>query len=549
MKIGKPERYLDAVIIGAGFGGVYALYKLRNLGLNVCALEAGVGIGGTWFWNRYPAARCDVESLQYSYSFSPELQEEWKWPERYSAQPDLLAYINHVVDRFELRPLVETNTRVTAAVFNDATNLWTVETDKGEVIHAQYCIMATGNLSITNVPAFKGLESFKGKWFHTGNWPRQRVDFSGLRVGVVGTGSSGIQVIPEIAREAAHLHVFQRTPNYCVPAANRPLDAQTDSAYKKNYAERRREALDTPFCMGGFPAPIHRALDVSDDERNRTYQKKWEFGGAVSFLYSYKDLLIDKQANHTAAEFVRKKIREIVRNPNVAELLCPIDYPIGAKRLCVSDSYYETYNRENVTLVDVRDAPIIEITSDGLRTKAAHYELDALVFATGFDAITGALSEIEVRGSGGRTLRQAWAAGPRSYLGLMVAGFPNMFLITGPQSPSVKANMVCAIEQHVNWIGDCLKSIEAREAVRIEANQDAQDAWVEYSNRIVENTLYPLAESWYSGANIPGKPRSFALFVGGFEAFRHKCDEVAANGYEGFVISQSSARTRISSEA
>lgn len=538
MNMEKSIRKVDAVVVGAGFGGLYALYKLREQGLEVCGIEAGSGVGGTWFWNSYPDARCDVESLQYSYSFSKTLEQEWRWPERYSAQPELLAYLNHVADRFDLRPLIKLNTRVVSAVFDEDANLWRVETDDGDVIQCTYCVMATGNLSLPRVPEFDGLSSYEGKWYHTGNWPKdEKVDFSGLRVGVIGTGSSGIQVFPEVAKVAKHVHVFQRTPNYCVPAANRPMTDEADREFKANYAERRQQAQNTPFCMGGHPAPTKGAMEVSEQERDETYQRKWEIGGAVNFLYTYKDLLTSAPSNKTAADFVRRKIREIVKNPEVAELLCPDeDTPIGAKRLCVSDPYFPAFNRDNVTLVDVRSDPIVGLEQKGIRTTNNLYELDAVVFATGFDAITGALAEIDIRGPGGYSLKEAWSQGPKCFLGLMVAGLPNMFIVTGPQSPSVKANLVCAIEQHVDWIADCLNELKKRNAARIEVTQEAQEAWSEHCNAVANATLYAEVDSWYTGSNVPGKPRFFAPYVGGFDVFRRKCDEVARNGYQEFHI-------------
>ena len=524
----------DAVVVGAGLGGLYALHRLRALGLNVKAFEAGSGIGGTWFWNRYPGARCDIESLEYSYSFSDDLQQEWKWPERYGNQSEILSYINHVADRFELRRDVHLNTRVTSAVFDPATSLWTVGTDKGDKVTARYCIMASGNLSTPKVPEFKGLESFRGKWYHSGLWPTESVDFSGLRVGVIGTGSSGVQMIPLIARQAAELFVFQRTANFSLPARNGKLDPDIERAHKAEYAQRREAALDTSFGVAGFPAPTKSALEASAEERNASYEEKWAEGGSISFLFSYNDLLVNKASNDTASEFVREKIRGTVNNPVVAELLAPKDHPIGTKRLCLDTNYYETYNRDNVTLVDVRNAPIVAITPEGVSTQAGDYALDAIVFATGFDAMTGALLEIDIRVKDGETLADHWRNGPKTYLGLMVAGFPNMFLITGPGSPSVKTQMILGIEHHVNWIADCLQHARQHGFTRIEAEPDSQDIWVDHVNEVADGTLYPLANSWYVGANIPGKPRVFMPYVGGFATYKRKCDAIIANDYEGF---------------
>jgi cyclohexanone monooxygenase len=527
---------LDAIVVGGGLAGIYALYRLRKLGLKARAFEAGSGIGGTWFWNRYPGARCDVESMEYSYAFDDELQQEWCWPERYGTQPEILRYINHVADRFDLRRDVQLNTRVVSAEFDPSRSRWTVRTDAGDVAVAPFCIMATGNLSTPRVPDFKGLKRFRGKWYHSGLWPHEGVDFSGLRVGVIGTGSSGVQMIPLIAKQARHLHVFQRTANFSLPARNMPMDPEKERAHKDEYPARRAAAYETPFGIAGYPAPSRSALDATPEERAAEYEAKWAEGGSISFLYSYTDLLVNKASNDTASEFVRNKIRSIVRDPAVAELLAPKDHPIGTKRLCLDTEYYETYNRDNVTLVDVRSAPIEEITERGVKTRDAEYELDAIVFATGFDAMTGALREIDIRVGNGPTLAEKWAAGPLTYLGLMVAGFPNMFIITGPGSPSVKTQMIVAIEQHMDWIADCLATLRAREMTRIEPTPEAERDWVQHVNDVADSTLYPLANSWYMGANIPGKPRVFMPYVGGFAGYKKKCDAVAANGYEGFVM-------------
>jgi cyclohexanone monooxygenase len=534
----KQSQY-DVVVVGGGLGGLYALHRLRGLGLTVRVFEAGSGVGGTWFWNRYPGARCDVESMEYSYSFSNDLQQEWAWPERYGTQPEILRYINHVADRFDLRRDIQLNTRVTSALFDPATSRWTLRTDKDDVVSAQFCVMASGNLSTPRVPDFKGLENFQGKWYHSGLWPHDGVDFSGLRVAVIGTGSSGIQMIPLIAAQADHLTVFQRTANFSLPARNAPLDPTKERLHKEQYEERRRAALETPFGIAGHPAPTKAALEASDDERRRAYETKWAEGGSISFLYSYTDLLVNKESNDTASEFVRQKIRSIVRNPAVAEILAPKDHPIGTKRLCLDTDYYETYNRNNVALVDVKNDPIAEITTTGVKTQSTeHGPFDAIVFATGFDAMTGALREIDIRVHGGGVLADEWHGGPRTYLGLMVAGFPNMFVITGPGSPSVKTQMILAIEQHTDWIANCLQHLRTHGYQQIEAGREAQDEWVQHVNEVADSTLYPLANSWYVGANIPGKPRVFMPYVGGFSGYKRKCDAVAGNGYEGFVLTR-----------
>jgi cyclohexanone monooxygenase len=531
---GQPAHAVDAVIVGAGFAGLYTLYRLRGLGLSVRVYEAGNGVGGTWYWNRYPGARCDVESMDYSYSFSEELQQEWSWTERYASQPEILRYLNHVADRFDLRRHVQFATRVTAAVFDEATKRWTIRTDRGDRVSAQFCIMATGCLSAAQVPDFRDLDTFGGKWYHTGNWPHEGVDFTGQRVGVIGTGSSAIQSIPIIAQQAAHVFVFQRTPNFSVPARNTPLDPEYERRVKAGYAAYRRRARESRvgFVVDGSE---QSALAVSPEERTREYEIRWSRGG-LGFNATFADLLTSREANDTAAEFFRAKIRATVRNPAVAEALSPRGYPVGTKRLCVDTNYYDTYNRDNVTLVDIRKVPIETITPSGLRTQAQAYELDSIVFATGFDAMTGALLGIDIRGRAGQTLQQKWAAGPRTYLGLAVAGFPNLFAVTGPGSPSVISNMVVSIEQHVDWIADCIVYLRKHGCRGIEATVEAEDGWVAHVNEVGDATLYPLANSWYTGANIPGKTRIFMPYVGGVGAYREKCDDVAAKGYEGFTL-------------
>jgi len=531
----KVTANIDAVVVGAGLAGLYMLYRLRGLGLSARVYEAGKDVGGTWYWNRYPGARCDVDSMEYSYSFSEELQQEWHWTERYASQPEILRYINHVADRFDLRRDIQFETRVTMATFDEATSRWTVQTDRGERTSAQFCIMATGCLSTAQEPQFPGLETFAGPWYHTGRWPHEGVDFTGQRVGVVGTGSSAIQSIPIIAQQAQHLYVFQRTPNFSIPAQNAPLDPEFERRWKAQYSELRRQERES---RGGFIAerPDLSALEVSPEEREREYEARWGRGG-FGLTGAYRDLLISRDANETAAEFVRAKIRATVRDAAVAEALSPTDYPIGTKRLCLDTGYYETYNRDNVTLVDIRKAPIITFTPGGLRTQHAEYELDSVVFAIGFDAMTGPLLGVDIRGRGGNSLREKWAAGPSTYLGLAIAGFPNLFTITGPGSPSVLSNMIVSIEQHAEWIADCIAHLRARGFDTIEPTEAAEAAWVAHVNELGNATLYPAANSWYMGANIPGKPRVFMPYIGGVGRYRAKCDDVAAKGYEGFTLS------------
>ncbi|PWU22908.1 MAG: cyclohexanone monooxygenase [Candidatus Rokuibacteriota bacterium] len=527
-------REVDALIVGAGFAGLYMLHRARKLGVSAQVYEAGGGIGGTWYWNRYPGARCDVESLDYSYSFSEELQQEWHWTERYASQPEILRYINHVADRFDLRRDIQLATRVAAAVFDESSNRWEIRADGGDRVSAQFCIMATGCLSDAQVPALEGLETFEGAWYHTGRWPHGGVDFTGQRVGVIGTGSSAIQSIPIIARQAAHLFVFQRTPNFSIPAHNAPLDPDYERCVKTSYSDFRQQARESRV---GFVVERsgESALTVTPEERQREYEKRWSRGG-LGFSSAYADLLTDRDANDTAAEFFRAKIRGLVRNEAVANSLSPRDYPVGTKRLCVDTNYYDTFNRDNVTLVDLRNAPIEAITPQGLRTRDAAYTLDSIVFATGFDAMTGALLKVDLRGRGGQTLQDKWAAGPRTYLGLSIAGFPNFFTITGPGSPSVLSNMIVSIEQHVDWIADCLAYLREHRLRSIEATVEAEDAWVAHVNELGHATLYPRANSWYMGANVPGKPRIFMPYIGGVGTYRRKCDDVAAKHYEGFVL-------------
>jgi cyclohexanone monooxygenase len=530
-----PPRRLDVVVVGAGFAGLYALHRLRGLGLSVQVLEAGSGVGGTWFWNRYPGARCDVESIEYSYSFSAELEQEWEWSERYPSQPEILRYIDHVADRFDLRRDIQLDTRVTDAVYDEVGGRWTVTTDRGDEVSAQFCILATGCLSAAKRPEAPGLESFEGDWYHTGQWPHEGVDLRGRRVGVIGTGSSGIQSIPIIAEQAAHLVVFQRTPNFSLPARNKPLDPEAQAAMKASYPALRERARRS-YAGIAVPAPSESALAVDPDERRRRYEAAWAAGGLMSMTTTFADLIIDKAANDTAADFIRSKIREVVADPDLAEALTPTDHPFGTKRPCLDSGYFETFNRHNVTLVDLRRTPIVEIVPPGVRTTEAVHELDTLVFATGFDAMTGAVLRIDIRGRAGSPLKEKWAAGPRTYLGLATAGFPNLFMVTGPGSPSVLSNMVVSIEQHVDWIAGCLSFLRAHGIGAIEATLEAEDAWVEHVNELANGTLFPTANSWYVGANVPGKPRVFMPYVGGLPVYRATCDEVAADGYRGFRL-------------
>ncbi len=523
----------DAVVVGAGFAGVRMLHRLRSAGFSVRVFEAGSGIGGTWFWNRYPGARCDAQSLEYSYQFSEELQQEWDWSERYATQPEILRYINHVADRFELRPDIQLNTRVDAAVFDAAAQRWSVQTSDGNQVSAHFCIMATGVLSSPITPQIKGMDTFSGPTYYTGQWPQERVDFNGKRVGIIGTGSSAVQAIPLIAQEAKRLYVFQRTPNYAVPAHNAPIDPEVRRQVKADYSGYRERNKQTFFGMDlGYNEGS--ALAVTADERRREYEARWKRGG-LAFLASYGDLLLNQEANDTAAEFIRGKVRELVHDPAVAEKLMPQGV-VGCKRLCVDTDYYVTFNRPNVTLVDISQAPIEEITKDGVLSNGEEYKLDVLVLATGFDALTGAVLKVDIRGKGGRTLVDKWADGPRAYLGLGTAGFPNLFTINGPGSPSVLGNNLAAIEQHVNWIGECIEYLRVRDLGCIEATPEAEDEWATHVNEVAAHTLFISCNSWYLGANVPGKPRVFMPYIG-VPPYAQKCDAVAAQDYEGFTLS------------
>ena len=531
---GAVPEAVDVVVVGAGFAGLYMLHRLRGQGLSAIAFEAGEDVGGTWYWNRYPGARCDVESVQYSYGFSDEIQQEWRWPELYSAQPDILRYARFVAEKLDLRRDIRFSTRVTAAHFDAASRRWTVGTDQGDTVSARYCVMATGCLSTTQLPEFTGRDSFRGATYHTGHWPHEGVDFTGKRVAIIGTGSSAIQSIPVIAGQAAHLTIFQRTPNFSLPSRNAAMPAEYEQEWKGDYPARRAAQRWTMKGVVGQPAE-RSALEVSDEERTRVFEERWKLGGAA-LMTSFTDLLTDKAANDLVAGFVRGKIRAMVRDPATAEALLPTSYPIGTKRICIDTAYFETYNRPNVTLVDIRTAPIERITETGVVAHGVEHAVDAIVFATGFDAMTGTLTRIDIRGAGGQTLKEKWEAGPLTYLGLMTAGFPNLFMITGPGSPSVLSNMIVSIEQHVEWISDCLAAVAARQGDCIEASGEAERDWVRHVAEAADRTLFPLANSWYMGANIPGKPRVILPYVAGVGAYRKICEEVVADGYRGFAI-------------
>ncbi len=544
---------VDVAIVGAGFAGMYLLHRLRGLGISAQIYEAATGVGGTWYWNRYPGARCDVESMQYSFSFSNELQQEWHWSERFAAQPEILAYANHIADRFDLRRDIRFETRVTAAHYDDKTRRWHVTTDRGDTLSAQHCVMATGCLSTARLPDIPGRESFTGPTYHTGYWPHEGVDFTGKRVGVIGTGSSAIQAIPVMAAHAAEMTVFQRTPNYSIPSRNRPMTADYEDPWKSNYDVRRAKArtMRTGIIYDASDANYGindvSAMDVSPEERQRVYEQRWKVGG-TSFMAAFNDLLTNQESNDTASEFVRSKIREIVKDPATAEILCPKDYPIGTKRICVDTDYFETYNRPSVTLVDLKATPIETITPTGVKTSDRTYEFDAIVFATGFDAMTGALANIDIEGRDGIKLVDKWTGGPQTYLGLMSAGLPNLFMITGPGSPSVLSNMIVSIEQHVDWVIDLIAHMRANGMETVEPSAQAEADWGQHVNEAGHRTLYVKAASWYMGANIPGKPRVFMPYIGGVGVYREECNAIAANGYEGFVLTPRDGRAAVAAE-
>jgi cation diffusion facilitator CzcD-associated flavoprotein CzcO len=533
-------RSVEVLVVGAGFAGLYQLYRLREDGFDVAGVEAGSSVGGTWYWNRYPGARCDVESMSYSYSWSPELGQEWEWSERYPAQPEICAYLDHVADRFDLRRMITFDNRVVAARFDEDTNRWRVETDAGVVFDARHIVMATGCLSIPKPPELAGVEAFEGELYMTSTWPDEPVDLAGKRVAVVGTGSSGIQTIPVVAQQAGQVTVFQRTPNFCLPAHNRGLTPDEILERKDTYAEWHQRAREAGF---GVPAedPYRSALSVTQGERETCYQGAWDHGDLVEMLGSYNDLLTDEAANETAAEFIRERIRETVSDPATAEKLSPRTFPFATKRPCLGTDYYETFNRDNVELVDLRATPIVEVTAKGLRTSEAEFEFDVLILATGFDAMTGALLAVDFVGRGGRRLSDWWADGPRSYMGLSVSGFPNLFTITGPGTPSVLTNVVVAVEHDVEWIANCLGYLRERGIESIEAEPAAEEAWVAHVDEMVDGTLYPRANSWWIGANVPGKPRRFMVYIGGLKMYRDKCAEIAAEGYTGFSLNVSLA--------
>ncbi|MEC8148151.1 MAG: NAD(P)/FAD-dependent oxidoreductase [Pseudomonadota bacterium] len=529
----SSNRY-DAIVVGAGFAGLYMTHKFKKQGLTVKTFEAGADVGGTWYWNRYPGARCDVESWEYSFGFSSELEQEWTWSERYSPQPEILKYLQFVAKKFNLRDNISFGTKVVSAHFNENHATWEITTDSNNTFQAKYFVMATGCLSSTNIPKFNGLDKFSGQTFHTGNWPHEPVYFKYKVVGVIGTGSSSIQATPIIAKEAKQLFVFQRTPNWSIPANNEPLTKEKSDEIKSKYQELRQFQLKLPLAAQKAPNR-QSAFDVDDQTRKQTYEKFWDIGG-LSFLGAFRDIPTNPEANATAKEFIIEKLKAVVKNEKLLGKLIP-DHHVGCKRPCSDTGYYETFNRENVELIDARDEKISSFTESGILTNAKEYKLDAVVFATGFDAMTGSLDKVEIIGRNGLKLKKKWEEGPKTYLGVGTAGFPNFFIITGPGSPSVLANMVVGIEHHVNWIGECVKHIEKNGFKNVDVLKEAEEDWVTHVNEVASRTLYTTCNNWYLGSNIPGKPRVFMPYIGGFPKYAEKVKTIVESGYKGFAFS------------
>lgn len=523
---------VDVVVVGAGFAGLAMVNRLQQNGFSMQGFEAGGDVGGTWYWNRYPGARCDVQSLEYSYRFSEELQQEWEWSEHYAPQPEILRYANHVADRFDLRRHFRFNTRVESARYDEARNRWIVQSSDGATTIARFFISAVGCLSASNVPNIPGLDDFKGQLIHTGAWPHEGADLTGKSVGVIGTGSSGVQAIPLIAKQAADLTVFQRTASYCVPAHNRALDPNEAAKIKGDY-KAFRDMCGTLFGATYGQYGTKSALEVDDAERKKIFEEAWARGG-LAFQGAFYDLSYDMRANDLAMQFFRDKIREIVKDPETAEKLTP-KHRFAVKRLCIDTGYYDAYNRPNVHLIDLKQNPIERVTETGVSAGGKDYPLDVLVLATGYDAITGSLLRMNIQGRGGRLLRDDWAEGAQTYLGLGVAGFPNMFIVSGPGSPSVLTNMIYSIEQHVDWISDCLVHMREHELSFIEADDAAQEKWGEELNAMAAGTLLATGDNWYNGANIPGKSRRFMVHLN-YPGYVERCNAVASEGYSGFKV-------------
>jgi cyclohexanone monooxygenase len=525
----------DVLIVGAGFSGMYMIHKLRQAGISALAVEAAPEVGGTWYHNRYPGCRCDVESMQYSFSFSEELRNEWNWSELYSPQPEILRYANWVADKLDLRESIVLNTRVASARWQPEKATWLVTSQDGRTWEPRFVVMATGCLTVPRMPDIPGAETFKGRLLHTADWPKEPVDVRGKRVGLIGTGSSGVQAATTLAPQAGHFSVFQRTPAYSVPAHNRPLTDAERQDFRDRFAELDVWARTSKSAMLTGPAK-HAAMDVSPEERERILWEAWEKGGAFHLTATFTDVRKSEAANRVVADFVRERIREKVKDPAKAELLCPKDM-IATRRICVDTGYFEIFNRDNVSLVDVASDAIAEITPKGLKlASGVEHELDILITATGYDAMTGAILAVDFAGENGLSMRDAWADGPRTYLGLTISGFPNLFMITGPGSPSALTNLIRSIEHHVEWITDCIADMRRHGQTVIAARREAQDAWVEHVNEVADSTLFTKARSWYMGHNVPGKPRVFMPYAGGMPAYVERCSKEAASGYPGFRL-------------
>ena len=524
------------MIVGAGFSGLYMLHRLREVGFTTRLFEAADGVGGAWYWNRYPGARCDSESHYYCYSFSEEIRKAWKWSCRYPAQPEILDYLNFVADRLDLKQDIDFGTRVTGARYDEDAHCWLVETDCGETVRARFLITGAGNTSTPSKPAIPGLDTFAGAIHYTALWPHAGVDFTGQRVGLIGTGSSGIQSTPHIAEQAAHLTVFQRTANYSVPARNHLLTDAMRREQDDDFEQLRRLTLASPIGMP-FEVPQTSALDVSAEERKRRYDELWAVGGFRFMFTSYNDLVLNLDSSNTAADFISAKVRDTVRDPGKADILCDFNHPAGTKRPPIDTNYYETFNRDNVSIVSIRANPIREVTADGLTmANGDHYELDAIVFATGFDTVTGTLIKMNLHGKDGVSLAGKWQDGPRAYLGLCTSGFPNLFMITGPGTPGILTNFPVCIEQNVNWIADAMVHMREANMIEIEASDDAEAQWVQDIAEVAETTLFPTIDSWYMNSNLPGKPRVFTAYFNGMPAYAEICAEVAKSGYKGFEM-------------
>ena len=539
---------VDVVVIGAGFAGLRALNTLRGQGKKVVVLEASDGIGGVWYHNQYPGARCDVESYDYSYSFSAELEQEWRWSERYATQPEILRYINHVADRFDLRKDILLNTRMSEAKYDELAARWVITAEDGRQWNAQYFVMCVGQLSTTKTPDYPGQASFKGRIIHSAVWPRnETIDFTGKRVAIIGTGSSGMQMTPVIAKQAAHLTVFQRTANFSVPASNAPVSDEEDRQVKANYRERRERAWNSPTGLG-FAVNRQSALEVSPEEREKVYEAAWHRLG-FGFALAYHDILLNAEANETAAEFIRRKIASVIDKPELREKLVPRGHHFAARRPSVDSGYFQTFNRDNVELADVKESPIVEFTPEGIRTTAKLHEFDIIIFATGFDAFTGSLFKPAIVGRGGITLRQKWADGPVTQLGVSVSDFPNMLIVVGPGSPSLLSNVMVSIEEQIDWLAALIRHMDAEGVVEFEAEPEAERAWGEHVNERAKETLYLTTDSYYNGAEVKGKSRVFMPYSGGVRGYRRFLRQCAEQGYSGFALRKAARAASQAGEA